>query len=282
MSSAREEAFEKWFAALERRHLSKLTFPEVRRALAALSSIYVERRERLEAGAALEGEGKRAAFALFYSPLHFLTIREIVRSLGLASPSPRRIVDLGCGTGAAGAAWALECRSRPSLLGLDRNGWAVSETRWNYSNLGLGGEARREEGTKMRLKGKGEAILVAFMVNELSASDRDRLLSRLLEAAQQRRQVLIVEPIARRAFPWWEEWSGAFRSAGGRSDDWRFPVQLPETLRLLDRATGMDHRELTARSLFLGVGAVSPLGGRTAASLHRSNRHRMRLRRRHA
>lgn len=259
MSPAREEMFERWFAALERRHLSKLTFPEVRRALAALSSIYVERRERLEVGAALEGEGKRAAFALFYSPLHFLTIREIVRSLGLASPSPRRILDLGCGTGAAGAAWALECRVRPSLLGVDRNRWAVSEARWTYATLGLGGEARKEEGTKACLQGQGEAILVAFMVNELSPIGRDRLLGSLLEAARQSRQVLVVEPIARRAFPWWEEWSGAFRSAGGRSDDWRFPVQLPETLRLLDRATGMDHRELTARSLFLGVGAVYPL-----------------------
>jgi hypothetical protein len=252
VSPVREETFEKWFAALERRHLSKLTFSEVRRALAALSSIYVEKRERLEEGAALEGEGKRAAFALFYSPLHFLTIREIVRSLGLASPSPRRILDLGCGTGVAGAAWALECRARPLLLGLDRSGWAVSEARWTYSILGLGGEARKGEGTRARLLGEGEAILAAFMVNELSQSDRERLLSRLLETAQEGRQVLVVEPIARRAFPWWEGWSAAFRSAGGRSDDWRFPVQLPETLQLLDRATGMDHRELTARSLLLG------------------------------
>jgi hypothetical protein len=266
VSPNRGESFERWFAALERRHLTKLTFPEIRRALAALSSIYVERRERLESGAALEGEGKRAAFALFYSPLHFLTIREIVRSLGLASPSPRRILDLGCGTGAAGAAWALECPEPPSLLGLDRNGWAVSETRWTYSILGLGGEARKGEGMRARLEGRGEAILVAFMVNELSQSDRERLLSRLLETAPEGKRVLVVEPIARRAFPWWEEWSAAFRSAGGRSDDWRFVVELPETLRLLDRATGMDHRELTARSLLLGDerSATSPIPVRSA------------------
>jgi len=251
----RKATFEKWFAAVERRHLSKLTFSEVRRALAALSSIYVERRERLESGAALEGEGKRAAFALFYSPLHFLTIRGIVRALGLSTPSPRRILDLGCGTGAAGAAWALECPALPSLLGLDRNGWAVSETRWTYAALGLGGEARRGEGIRARLSGEGEAILVAFMVNELSSDERADFLPRLLDAAKGGRQVLVVEPIARRAFPWWEDWSAAFRSAGGRSDDWRFPIELPETLRLLDQATGMDHRELTARSLLAGTRA---------------------------
>ena len=96
---------EAWYAALEARHLTTLTFTEVRRALQALSSLYVERRDRLGKGAALEGKGKRAAFSMFYGPLHFLVVREIVRALAAADPPPRRIVDLGCGTGTAGAAW---------------------------------------------------------------------------------------------------------------------------------------------------------------------------------
>src|SRR5262245_19244371 len=103
------DPFEDWVSELERRHLDRLTFAELRRALAALSSLYVERRGRLGEGAALEGEGKRAAFALFYGTLHFLTVRGIVRALRLAAPPPRRILDLGSGTGVAGAAWALEC-----------------------------------------------------------------------------------------------------------------------------------------------------------------------------
>ena len=57
------DPFAAWFAALEARHLGRLTFQEVRRALQALSSLYVERRGRLASGAALESEGKRAAFA---------------------------------------------------------------------------------------------------------------------------------------------------------------------------------------------------------------------------
>src|SRR4249920_3711800 len=126
-----------WYAALEARHLASLTFQEVRRALQALSSLYVERRERLVLGAALEGAGKRAAFALFYGPLHFLTVREVVRALGAAEPPPRELLDLGCGTGAAGAAWALEARGKTEVHGVDRSGWAAGEARWTLRRLGL-------------------------------------------------------------------------------------------------------------------------------------------------
>ena len=70
--------------SIESRHLANLTRSEVARALRALSSCYVERRTKLASGAALEGAGKRAAFALFYGPLHFATVDHIVRSNGLA------------------------------------------------------------------------------------------------------------------------------------------------------------------------------------------------------
>ena len=77
------DRFAAHYADLEARHLAELTFAEVRRALQALSSLYVERRERLAEGAAFDGAGKRAAFALYYGPMHFLLVREIVRALGL-------------------------------------------------------------------------------------------------------------------------------------------------------------------------------------------------------
>src|SRR4029450_9957798 len=99
-------AFDAWLAALAERHLADFRPAEVGRALRALSSCYVERRSRLAEGGALETAGKRAAFALFYAPLHFLTTARIVAELP-AAKAVRDIVDLGCGTGAAGAAWAL-------------------------------------------------------------------------------------------------------------------------------------------------------------------------------
>ncbi|HEV3139091.1 MAG TPA: hypothetical protein VGY57_01175, partial [Vicinamibacterales bacterium] len=76
-----DELFDRWIASLEAKHLANLTFSEVARALRALSSAYVERRATLPRGSALSGEGKRAAFALFYGPLHYLLVTGIVRAL---------------------------------------------------------------------------------------------------------------------------------------------------------------------------------------------------------
>ncbi|TFG88179.1 MAG: methyltransferase domain-containing protein [Gemmatimonadales bacterium] len=245
------DPFREWFAALEARHLRDLTFAEVRRALQALSSLYVERRRRLPTGAALDGAGKRAAFALFYGPLHFLLVREIIRSLGAARRSPGRLVDLGCGTGASGAAWALECEPRPSVTGLDRNPWALEETRRTLGALQLRGKVRRADVARARFRGRGESILAAFTLNEVSQEARELLLPRFLEAALRGADLLVVEPLSRGATPWWEEWSAAFQAAGGRSDLWKFPAELPDRLRLLARAAGLDHRELKGKSLWL-------------------------------
>src|SRR5665213_1682977 len=100
------DKFSNWMAAIEARHLADLRFPEVSRALRALSSTYVERRGRIGDGAALSGAGKRAAFALFYGPLHYLLVRAIVDELPGAAAVRPTLVDLGCGTGAASVAWA--------------------------------------------------------------------------------------------------------------------------------------------------------------------------------
>jgi len=60
--------------------------PEVTRALRALSSAYVERRHKVHAGATLDSAGKRAAFALFYGPLHFLCVAHLVSALQARIP----------------------------------------------------------------------------------------------------------------------------------------------------------------------------------------------------
>lgn len=242
------EKFLSWITELDNRHLSDLTPAEAARALRALSSCYVERRSRLAEGAALGTAGKRAAFALFYGPVHFLVTREVVRAL---HPSPvTAITDLGCGTGAAGAAWALEANA--AIAGFDRHPWAVEEASWTYRTLGLRGRARKADIAHAELAAKpGSAILAGYAVNELSDSTRGRLLPRLLEAANLGGRVLIVEPIASRPIPWWKEWAKAFLQVGGRADEWRFPVALPARQSQLARAAGLQPRELTARSLYL-------------------------------
>jgi SAM-dependent methyltransferase len=245
------DPFGSFHAALEARHLSDLTFPEVRRALQALSSVYVERRGRMADGAVFDGAGKRAAFALYYGPMHFLLVREIVRALGPGVRAPRRILDLGCGTGTAGAAWALECEPPARVEGVDRSGWAVAEARWTYARLGLDGRTTRTDAARTPLPGPPAGLLAAFTVNELAEEPRRQLLARLVEAARAGSTVLVVEPISRRVTPWWPEWAEAARAAGGREDEWRFRPALPDRLALLGRAAGLDAREVTGRSLAL-------------------------------
>lgn len=244
--------FDDWLRALEARHLADLKFSEVSRALRALSSAYVERRGRLREGAALSGAGKRAAFALFYAPIHFLLVRQIVTRLGAVDALPSTIVDLGCGTGAAGAAWgSAATRKMPFVLGIDRHAWPLAEARDTYRRFAL--EARTRQGDVLESDWpKADAGFIAsFTLNELDEADREAVVSRLLERAGRGAPVLIVEPLAGFVAPWWNKYRDAFEQAGGRSDDWRFSVELPDIVAKLDRAAGLNHRELTGRSLWL-------------------------------
>jgi SAM-dependent methyltransferase len=243
---------ERWLTALEARHFANLTFPEVSRSLRALSATYVERRDRLREGAALSGAGKRAAFALFYGPLHYLLIREIVQALPDATGGPAAtLLDLGCGTGAAGAAWAEACRTRPQVIGVDRHPWTLAEAAHTYRDFGLRAKTIRGDAATVTLPKSPALILAAFTVNELPNDARDALLPRLLERATKGDRILIVEPLAKGAVPWWGTWKLAFAAVGGRADEWRFNVELPPLVAKLDRAAGLNHRELKGRSLFL-------------------------------
>jgi hypothetical protein len=254
VDDAETDLLDLWLDALEARHRADLTFAEIRRGVQALSSLYVERRDRAPLAGAFQGAGKRAAYALFFGPLHFLVVGRIVRELEAAVPPPATILDLGCGTGAAGAAWAIEAEGAPVVLGVDRADWAVVETGLTLRALGVRGRARRADLGRARLPGPGGAVVAAYAINEIETPVRDRLLHRLLDAAASGARVLVIEPVARRVAPWWATWSAAFVSAAGRDDTWRFRLALPERLRLLDRAAGLDHREIAVRSLWIGGG----------------------------
>jgi hypothetical protein len=252
-----------WIEALEHRHLANLTVSEVSRALRALSSCYVERREKLASGGPLSSAGKRAAFALFYGPQHFVIVQKIVTALGASLGEPEKVpltvIDLGCGTGAAGAAFALTA-GVPAIQGFDRHPWAIDEAGWTYRQFHLRGRAAHKDIASERVLGDAvdgrrsrgaRAVLAAYAANELAPPGRASLLASMLEAYRAGDRVLVIEPIARRALPWWNEWEAAFLAAGGRADEWRFPADLPDVTRKLARGAGLDPRELTARSLFL-------------------------------
>jgi hypothetical protein len=261
MLTGENPQFIQWLAALEARHLRDLTFSEVARALRALSSIYVERRRQLACGGALTGRGKRAAFALFYGPIHHLIVRGVVEGLPMAAEPRATILDLGCGTGAAGAAWAGACARSPAVLGVDRHPWALSEAYQTYDEFGLAARVRRVDLGEFALPRQPLSLVAAFTLNELNDSARDALLTQALNRGRDDRdrgnrprepnQVLVVEPVAGFVAPWWDRWKEAIVSAGGRSDEWRFRADLPALVAKLDRAAGLDHRVLTARSLWL-------------------------------
>ncbi len=250
--TAHDRHFDAWMAALEARQLAELTFREVSRSLRALSSTYVERRGRLGEGAALSGAGKRAAFALFYGPLHYLLIRAIVRALPDALARPNPLIDFGCGTGAAGAAWAAACDRPPSIVGIDRHPWALGEAGWTYRQFGLAARTRQDDVARAAVAKPPASFLVAFTLNELPDGTRDATLQRLFDRAAAGDRVLIVEPLARGVAPWWNRYQDKAVAAGGRADEWRFRIELPAIVTKLDRAAGLNHRELTGRSLWLG------------------------------
>jgi SAM-dependent methyltransferase len=245
--------FADWLAALEARHLADLRVPEVTRALRALSAAYVERRRPGPQGAVhgtLDSAGKRAAFALFYAPLHFLTTYFAVLKYGAEQPAPSHILDLGCGTGAAGAAWAVAASSSPQVTGIDRHPWVVDEARRTYKDCGVDGRARQGDITRIPMPRPGGAVVAAYLLNELPEATRRQVEDRLLTAASQGVRVLVLEPIARGVTPWWEGAASRVAAAGGRADQFRFPVELPPMLRLFDKAAGLNHRELTVRTLY--------------------------------
>ena len=240
-----------WLRAAEERYLADLTFAEVTRALRALSSCYVQRRDRLADGSALEGAGKRAAFALFYAPLHALVAHRVVRALEATLASGTRLVDFGCGTGAASGAWAVAAGAAVSIEGFDRSAWAVREAAWTWRALGVRGRATRADVARVRVPRGPAACLAAYTLNELSADTREAVRGALLGAASEGQSVLVIEPLAGGVAPWWAGWAEDFGGVGARIDVWRLPAHLPDIVARFDRAAGLRHHELTARTIYV-------------------------------
>jgi hypothetical protein len=262
-SARSSTGFTRWLADLEARHLGDMTTSEVARALRALSSTYVERRSRLSDRGAFDTVGKRAASALYYAPRRFLTVAHVLAAVE-APAAPLQVVDLGCGTGAAGAAWAVHGGGGSSVLAVDVHPWALEEARATLRDFGLQGQTRRlavsaaaalwKEG---RSRGEGPrgtgstGIMLSYVVNELGAEERATLLTAVMEAARHGTRVFVMEPLSRRTSPWWNGWVDTFTAAGGRADEWRVRIEPPPITLALGLATGLDADMATGRTLWI-------------------------------
>jgi hypothetical protein len=249
---------EVWIDRVIDRHTRTMTRPEFLKAVRALSARYVEQRAALRDRSPLDSAGKRAAFAGFYAPLHFLTVRQIVARLQLERRRIETIVDLGCGTGVVGAAWALACEPPARVVAVDLNRWALDEARWNLDALGVRAKTTRGnlveslEGLAARPR-PGWGVSLGWSLNELADRDRARAIDLILSVAGRGVTVAVIEPIATRLVPWWRAFAGRAAAAGARIDEWKFDSLLPPSLGDLDEAAGFRRESLSARSAVFGV-----------------------------
>lgn len=247
-----------FLAALEQRHLANLTRPEFTKAVRALSVRYVERRGQLPTRSPLDSAGKRAAFGLFYAPLHMLTTDAAVAAVA-ADARPAHIIDLGCGTGVCSAAWALRVPDpHPTIDGFDLHPWALEEARWNWRTLGLRGRAVKldavtalERVVAGRAALTGTGIIAGWAVNELDGPARARLLISVLAAITRGASFLMLEPLARGVAPWWDDWAGALAPHGVVAGDYKFDVDLPARLAEFSDGAGFNTRTLSARVMWV-------------------------------
>ena len=249
-----QEKLGKWLNEAERRYLADLRVQEITRALRALSSTYVERREHgtgRRVHGALDSTGKRAAFALYYAPLHFIAVTEVLAALHATDLAPRSVIDLGCGTGAAGSAWALATGSTSTVIGIDRHPWAIAEARWTYSQLGVKGLAKQGDVGRLPPPRPNDTVVAAYTLNELSDAARARVERQLCDPARQRGRTLVLEPLARGVAPWWKSAAQRVIALGGRADEWKLTVDVPPIVALIGKAAGLNYRELRFQTLFL-------------------------------
>lgn len=254
LEGAARAAYDAWQEKAYARFSPPLTFAEIRKGLQALSLLYVERRGEGDLAArSLDGDGKRAAFACFYAPLHFLTLFRALRARDLGPVA--RVVDIGCGTGASGAAVALAIAERsgaaaPPLVGVDRSGFALGEARRTAADLGLRATWKRGALPQaLPALRAGDLACLGWCANELPDAARGALLEALADGVARGAGLVVAEPLATSATPWWRDQVAAFAPHGGEAFEARFRLALPALVKQLDRAAGLDHQEIGARVL---------------------------------
>lgn len=244
--------FDGWLEAALGRYLPPLNFTELRRGVQALSTLYVERREGGRIAArAVEGVGKRAALATYFSALHFLTIHHALRMLGRVTfGEVRRVIDLGCGCGAAGAAAATFFPGPPPIVGTDLSGWALEEARRTWGVFGLSGRGIRGEVPLAAPRpAPGDLIVFGWCLSEMEEGPRASSFKYLAGGLRKGASLLLAEPLSGRILPWWNDWRDELSREGLRAELIRVALERPLFIQDMDKASGLDHQVLGCRTL---------------------------------
>jgi SAM-dependent methyltransferase len=259
LSGELQERFDAWLAAAVASE--PLRFPELRKGVQALSARYVERRggSRATAGA-FSGAGLRAAFASYYAPLHFLAAYYAAQELPTSfRTGVRRVVDVGAGTGAVGAAVSLATAHAP-VLALDRSAWALTEARQSFRLLGTRGHTRRVElPAGLPPLGSGDLVTAGYVLNELPPAAREQLTATFARALGAGARLLVLEPLARGVSPWWNDSVRRLAAAGAEPAVFKWQIERPAWIERLDDASGLDHREIGARVLWGPASTSAPV-----------------------
>jgi hypothetical protein len=244
-----------YLEALVDRHLRDLKFSEMTRALRALSAAYVEKRGDRALARALDGRGKRAAFAMYYGAVHFLATSALTRDLdlGFRGPVPATILDLGCGTGVCGAAWALASRAPCRIIGADRSSFALHEARWTYQALQLKGETRGSIAETLRSSRRPEGIVIGWALNELDDRERAFVADQIEPWVRRGTKLLVIEPVSKRVAPWWDEWTARFPVDSRAIFEKRLRLELPPRIMLLAKSAGLGADAMVVRVLCAGA-----------------------------
>ena len=201
--AGRTTAFSAWIAALDERHLADLR-PRKWAARCGRSP-----RATSSAGRgwprARRSKPRENAPPSHCSMRPFISRRRRTSSEAAGGRGDRGdIVDLGCGTGAAGAAWASAAaggpdhRLRPQRLGSRGSELDLPSARHPRPGDPAGPHAGPAPAPARA--GHPRGLRGQRAVDDARAR---RLLPRLLDAGARGAAVLIVEPIARRLAPWW-------------------------------------------------------------------------------
>jgi len=146
-----------------------------------------------------------AAYSLFFAPQTHARLTHILNELPAVpdTPKPLRILDLGCGTGAA--SWALLDhlgsrpvaltawdQSRPALRCLHDLFSSLRRARWPETTLRTTPAPLDDFATSSE---PYDVILIHYVLNELSAEERRLLLSRASRALTPGGRLIICEPL---------------------------------------------------------------------------------------